>query len=68
MPKIQGLVHLAVCLKNKSEAQFRYTNPKDRVKISMSTRKFPLVFKRSETLSSSAHTESVLPTQNQLCL
>lgn len=45
-------------------------NPEDRVKSSMATRKFPLVFKRSETLQQAVcmQAESILPIENQLCL
>lgn len=37
---------------HSSLPQLRYTNPEDRLKSSMATRKFPFVFKRSETLCS----------------
>lgn len=44
--------------------RIRYTNPKDRVRISMATRKVPSVFKRPETLSGKQCT----PRQSLSCL
>lgn len=49
---------------HSSLSQLQYTNPEDRVKTPMATRKLSLVFERSETVQQAVCTH----TENQLCL